>query len=761
VEWRERATAHPFQSRSAPEVLLLVVLIAAGAAWATYARTLPSWGPPVIRTALQAAAWSALFACLGLAYRGVAGESGESARSAWRRLGVALLLALLSTQLCRLLLTPALAPAQWSNYFYLRHLVPVALVGIWCAVLLPRETRALLRAVKAKASIAPLPELVVLLVAAAVLVSCADLVFFWAGLPVLSRARVDIILRSAWLTNTLILFSAYALVFTIRPRVATALALVTPLYLMLGLATLAKLKYMHAGVQPLDLLRIPEFLPLFRNFFGAGGIVAIAAALGVWIAAIAVTRRREPASSPPVRRWLVGLFALTILLGLPAAFFAAKRFPWADALLTRLGAPDGQFRDNARKNGFLLSFLSELPIAFVSKPPDYSPATVAAVARKYGNPEAGPPARRGGGGVNLILYLVESFMDPQDLGLQYSTDPLPNLRALQSTHSGGHAIVPEEFGGSANTEFELLTGMSTAFLPVGSLPYRQYLKHAIPSLPLTLGKAGYATTAIQADHRYYYDRERVYRLFDFTRVLWLREVPDVERAPRGGWPSDDAAVKAIVQASRGAHPFFIFAFPSSTHSPYNSGAFKTSDLRILDSASNDAAGEVKEYVNAVRGADRAIATLIEHFRHRPDSTIIAVLGDHLPPLTKDALGTFSARLAGASDAERNWKRRRVPLLVWANFELPREQLELSTNALPSYLLEKMGIAPSGFLAVNDRVRREVPILGRYARGADGRIWHRDSLPDDAGALIRDYRLLEYDLLLGKQYSWHAAAAPPR
>jgi hypothetical protein len=63
----------------------------------------------------------------------------------------------------------------------------------------------------------------------------------------------------------------------------------------------------------------------------------------------------------------------------------------------------------------------------------------------------------------------------------------------------------------------------------------------------------------------------------------------------------------------------------------------------------------------------------------------------------------------------------------------------------------MKIAPAGFLAVSDEVRRRVPILGRYAHGADGSIWNRDSLPDEERGLVEDYWLLEYDLLLGKRY----------
>jgi phosphoglycerol transferase MdoB-like AlkP superfamily enzyme len=118
----------------------------------------------------------------------------------------------------------------------------------------------------------------------------------------------------------------------------------------------------------------------------------------------------------------------------------------------------------------------------------------------------------------------------------------------------------------------------------------------------------------------------------------------VERAERGYWPADAAMVRAIIGASEAKRPFFAFAFPSSTHSPYNFGTFRNSELDVLDPP-GDAAGEVKEYINSLRIADRALGSLIEYFRAQPDSTIIAVLGDHVPPLSKSALGTYFATLS--------------------------------------------------------------------------------------------------------------------
>lgn len=768
---RSDATRRPFGPTAKARALELpnpaaaipgLVVTLVSAVWAASTGTLPGRGLPLLGPAIQGAIWACLYVGLGLTYGTVAPDDRGSVRRVFRRVGVGLPLALVAAHLCRLLLEAQTASPLWAELFYLRWLLPFAFVGLWCAALLPRETRALAAAALAKPRAAPLPQLAVLVASAAVLVSLADLAFAFqrGGGAVQTRLSTDDIWVRAWILNVLILFSAYALVFAATRRVATALLSVSPLYIVLGLATLAKIKYMHSAVQPLDLLRLPEFLPLFRSFFGTGAVAAAVIGFGVWMGAVAGAARIGPCWMSAARRYSVGLFSIAALGVFPAAIVLARSFPALSELLYRSGVPTGQQREQARRHGFLLSFVAEIPSAFVSRPANYTPATVASTLSEYWNPGVAAPGPSFQGRVNLIIYMVESLMDPNDLGFRYTSDPIPNLRALRGVHAGGHGIVPGRFGGSANTEFETLTGMATAFLPEGSVPYRQYLRRRVPSLPYVLKGLGYRTTAIQADPKYYYDRERVYQLLGFDSVMWLRGAPDVERASRGEWPSDQAVVKAVIRASRVARPFFIFAFPSSTHGPYSSGTYRGSDLDVLGPTEGEAADEVKEYINTLRVADDAIQTLIEHFGRRSDSTVIAVLGDHLPPLSATALRPFFSSLSSLSEVEQTRMTHRVPLLVWANFELGREDQELGVNMLPSYLLEKLGIAAPGFLAVTEAARRELPVLESYVKGVDGEMWDWESVPADKRRLIDDYRLLQYDVLFGEQHSL-GAGAPER
>jgi len=102
--------------------------------------------------------------------------------------------------------------------------------------------------------------------------------------------------------------------------------------------------------------------------------------------------------------------------------------------------------------------------------------------------------------------------------------------------------------------------------------------------------------------------------------------------------------------------------------------------------------------------------------------------------------------------EQTRETRRVPLLVWANFTLPHSEPTLSVNLLPPFLLERMGVARTGLFAVTDSVRRSFPVVSACVESADGRLWPRDGVPAAMRGPIEDYRLIQYDLLLGRGYA---------
>ena len=69
---------------------------------------------------------------------------------------------------------------------------------------------------------------------------------------------------------------------------------------------------------------------------------------------------------------------------------------------------------------------------------------------------------------NVMFVQLESFFDPTEVEwLRFSEDPIPNLRKLFNEYSSGYFKVPSVGAGTANTEYEVLTGMSMRFFGPG------------------------------------------------------------------------------------------------------------------------------------------------------------------------------------------------------------------------------------------------------------------------------------------------------
>lgn len=169
--------------------------------------------------------------------------------------------------------------------------------------------------------------------------------------------------------------------------------------------------------------------------------------------------------------------------------------------------------ENYSDNGFVGGFFTNLGNAFVRKPDGYDRAEVVRLAKGSG----GVPAPTASGASltgallsaspDVVLILSESFWDPTKLpGVKYSRDPIPNFRRLRAEIGGGD-FVSSMFGGkTALVEFEVLTGTPVKWLPNGSIPYQQYLRNPVPSVPFEFRSAGYSATAVHTYHRAFFNR---------------------------------------------------------------------------------------------------------------------------------------------------------------------------------------------------------------------------------------------------------------
>ncbi len=150
---------------------------------------------------------------------------------------------------------------------------------------------------------------------------------------------------------------------------------------------------------------------------------------------------------------------------------------------------------------------------------------------------------------NILFLQLESFIDPMTIqSIQLSQDPCPNFRRLMQTYSSGELTVPACGAGTANVEFEVLTGLSVKFFGPGEYPYKAVLKEKTgESLAYDLDSLGYTSHAIHNHRAVFYNRNSVFANMGFDTFTSVEYMKNVEKTPKN-WAKDDVLTECITDA---------------------------------------------------------------------------------------------------------------------------------------------------------------------------------------------------------------------
>ena len=93
------------------------------------------------------------------------------------------------------------------------------------------------------------------------------------------------------------------------------------------------------------------------------------------------------------------------------------------------------------------------------------------------------------------------------------------MRKLYENFSSGLVKVPTFGGGTVRSEFEMLTGLSMGFFPVGEIPNNNVLKRMpVESLAYILKDIGYTTSAVHNHTGNFYNRDLIYKNLGFENM---------------------------------------------------------------------------------------------------------------------------------------------------------------------------------------------------------------------------------------------------
>ncbi|WP_309275177.1 LTA synthase family protein [Paenibacillus sp.] len=402
---------------------------------------------------------------------------------------------------------------------------------------------------------------------------------------------------------------------------------------------------------------------------------------------------------------------------------------------------------NYSQNGFVYAFTGNLLQDLMDKPEGYSQEAITAIAKKYsGLPDNGTgnaPAEQ----PNIMFIMDEAFFDPTRLPTYtFSEDPLQFIHQVQDSTPSGYMLSPEFGGNTANIEFEALTGLSMYFLKDGSIPYQQRLvkMSSLPSIVSILKERGYQTKALHPFDETFYNRNRVYPILGFDQFTSEKELQNADRFTSNGYISDMFAVKeAVSELNVSDKPTFLHLVTMQNHFPFTKGLNGPNTITV-DGVKPEYKDELETYVHDTKLTDDALAYLSEELKNIKRPTVVVFWGDHLPAL--------SARIytqAGWDDNPR--LKHETKLLYMANFDIGKQSVgTLSPAWLGPTVFQLSGQKMPPYYRLLEKIKAEIPGLNKHVLiGSSGVIPELNAKQQE---LLDDYKMVEYDLLEGKQYA---------
>ena len=412
-----------------------------------------------------------------------------------------------------------------------------------------------------------------------------------------------------------------------------------------------------------------------------------------------------------------------------------------------------------RGNGLVLNFTVCLKYMKVEKPDSYSQETLAALAEESPSDAADAAASADGGirPVNVIVIMNESLSDLSVLpGVETNMDAMPFLRSLTENTVKGYAYSSVFGGTTANSEYEFLTGNTTAFLPAGTVPYQMYVSPGDPSLVGQMEALGYTTIAAHPYRSSGWNRPTVYADYGFDEVYFESDFQDrayMRGDERTGYVTDRCDYENLIrwyEEKEEGQPLFLFNVTMQNHSAYQMAWTNLPKEVWLTGELENRFQTVNQYLSLVYQSDQAFEDLIDYFSQVEEPTMILLFGDHQPQV---ATNFYTDVLGTNPDTATAQKKQMVPFVLWANYDIPEAQgVELSLNYLSALLMDTANLPMTGYQKFLSQLWETAPVINTVGiRDAQGN-WYGENaaLPEELDGAIEDYKVLLYNNVFDKK-----------
>ena len=352
----------------------------------------------------------------------------------------------------------------------------------------------------------------------------------------------------------------------------------------------------------------------------------------------------------------------------------------------------------------------------ISCPRDYSQQEINRIEKTEDN----LPATKKGEHPNIIFIQLESFFDPELVNyLKLSEDPIPNFRKLMKEYTSGYYKVPSVGAGTANTEFESITGMSLHYFGPGEYPYKSILKETTcESAPYVLKNLGYTTHAVHNNEANFYGRRSIFPNlgFDtFTSAEYMTEEED--KNPLGGTKDEVLTDEILKCLDSSEGPDYIYTISVQGHGAYpEEELLDDPEITVAGAATEEKNNQWEYYVNQIHEMDDFVKELTDALADYPEDVVLVMYGDHLPTM-------------GLTVEDLNNKYLfQTEYVMWDNFDLEKKDVNLAAYQMAAEVMDRVGIH-------------------------EGTVFRYHQARRNTRNYQVDLETLQYDLLYGERYSY--------
>ena len=450
---------------------------------------------------------------------------------------------------------------------------------------------------------------------------------------------------------------------------------------------------------------------------------------------MAVLNKYLPAWGVVLALILLGLFALLLLILLIKAPKYKRKVKFRyDFLLVVVGAAlFAGATQLALEKRVLSNYFGNIAFAYedygypyclavtifdtgISCPRDYSEQEITRIEKTEDN----LPATNEDSKPNIIFVQLESFFDPTLVEyLNISEDPIPNFRKLMKEYTSGYYKVPSVGAGTANTEFESITGMSLHYFGPGEYPYKSILKETTcESAPYVLKNLGYSTHAVHNNEANFYGRRSIFPNLGFDTFTSAEYMSEEEDKNPLGWTKDEVLTDEIIKCLDSTEESdYIYTISTQGHGAYPEEQLIDDPEITVSGAETEAQNNQWEYYcNEIHEMDNFVKELTDALADYPEDVILVMYGDHLPTmgLTVEDL--------------KNKYLFQTQYVMWDNFGLEKKDENLAAYQMAAEVMDRAGIH-------------------------EGTIFRYHQARRNTRNYQVDMETLQYDVLYGKKYSY--------